>query len=223
MEDTKVGPDTTQKPNWNPVDMLIEMAITGRETKWFEDYSSEGPMSPPQIKTNVENFNKKHNLDLSPQQAQELENKRVRYLLGMQIAYLKGERDPREIKERGKSFEKLNRERNRRIQEWRKQNADRKPRVKTKSPVNFDPGSYYNECIEKIPSCFKSTDCRQITEGTELIVTGYDPVEKFIQLDFPDSIREQIITEDDASKVKYVIMIQRDKLENDLEFLDEIE
>ena len=85
--------------------------------------------------------------------------------------------------------------------------------VTTNKPIEFWPGTVLMQCIEKIPQLFLSPDCEYIKEGVELEVLGFDPHEKWIKLDFPTEIKEQL------GEGSYSIVVHPD----DIERLDGIE
>ena len=58
-----------------------------------------------------------------------------------------------------------------------------------KKPVQFDCGSYFNQCIEKIPHVFTEANCRFIKESIVLRIVSYDKQSGYIRLDFTEDVR----------------------------------
>jgi len=188
------------------------MATNDIESKWF---SFTRLHKMPIVSDGfVELFNQENGEKVTYDEAIELTTKKLRYILGAQVIRQKGIADPSKWKEAALEFEKKFRKKDERMREWKKSKNGRQI-VTTNKPIEFWPGSALIKCIEKIPHLFLSPDCDYIKAGVELEVLGFDPHEKWIKLDFPKEIKEQL------GNVSYSIIVHPDNLDR-LDDLDKL-
>ena len=204
-----------------------ELAHTLREKNWFKFERENSAIFANKWEDIVTIFNQKYHDTVSIETAKTISKKRMRYLLGSHSIRFSGKSDKKDWVLGAKSFEKKHREIEQRMLEWSLAHKEKFPLVRTKKPVSFDFGSYFNQCIEKIPHVFTEANCRFINEGIALRVVSYDKQTKYIRLDFTEDVRFIItggksetpwLKEDDD----YDIKIYPIEVDTSLEILDPI-
>jgi len=199
-----------RKYGFDPTDdswLEAHMAENETERKWFS-FTREQNM--PLITEELASvFNSEQAEKISYEQALEMTKKKIRYALGSKIIRMKGESNIDKWKEDALAFERQFKAREERMAEWARTNEKKERHVKTLKPVEFWYGNILMRCIEKIPDIFTSPDCEHIKPGVELDVLEYDPVEKWIKLDFLPAVKEQLKAPADAH---YAIVIHPENI-----------
>ena len=176
------------------------------ERKWFTFVREHGITSHSEDGIGL--FNKKEKENITLNDAKKMTKKRMRYVLGSFNIRYQGENDIEKWKKDAIAFEEKFESREQRMAEWTKKQRNQFPIVTTLKPIEFWSGTMFAKCLEKIPHVFTSPDCEYIKAGVSLEVRGYDPQEKWIDLDFTPDVREMLTgsTERDED-AQYAIVV----------------
>jgi hypothetical protein len=214
----------TNKYGFNPTDdSWIEncLASTKIEKNWFE-YTRIKNM-PVHVDDLIQDFNKTYGETITLEEALKLTIKKVRYAFGAFEVRQKGIKDTELWKKNAIDFEKRFSERDVRMEEWKKTHS-RTYFVSTKKSVEFWPGNLLVRFIEKIPQVFTSPDCDFIKSGVSLEVISFDPMEKWINLDFTSDIRELVLKQKEPLQQRpYSVVIHPSVIYDCLDGVDELE
>ena len=221
-----------KKMGYDPLDyswVERELADTPMERKWFNfqafKYNSEPQPLDGDWEHLVEEFNKKYRQKITTLDAFALSKKWKRYMIGAWNTIASQNPNVDDWKKAAIKGETYHRESEERMIKWNKERKDNFPLAKVKNPVSFKFGPYFNQCIEKIPKLFTDRFCSYIRTGVVLRVIAYDPIEKFIRLDFTPDVRNIIKPEvlelklGQPPKPDYCIDILPSEIEEQLEFL----
>lgn len=220
-----------QKLGYDPRDetwLETDLAITDREKKWFR-FERENSATFYQLLYDadwpniIRLFNDQFKEDVTIDQAKALNMKRMRYIMGSSAVRLSGNPDHSVWKKVAREFEEVHRRIDERMRQWSEEHKNNFPLIKTKKEFPFNPGPYFNECLERIPQYFTNTDLKAIRSGSLLRIVGYDPKQKYIRVDFPQEIRQLITpTINDppwtSGGADYLIHVNRKNID-DLEIL----
>jgi hypothetical protein len=202
-----------------------EMAITNRERNWYRFERENDAIFNNSWDGIVSTFNKQYGDNISLNEAQILSKKRNRYILGAYMLRMSGNANKREWAKSAKEFEIRHRDIEKRMNDWSQKHINNFPTVKTKKPIGFFFGPYYNQCIERAPRYFSDVNCNMIKEGTTLRVISFDPVSRCIRLDFPLVVREDIKGKDGnntpwiKNEPDYEFFVKPDEIEECLEIV----
>jgi len=168
---------------------------------------------------NIKNFNKQYGKDINVEQGNQLSKKRHRYVLGSYSSRMRGINDVEQWKKESVEFETHFNEVENRMRNWTLSRNGRYPYVTVKLPVRFWHGAMLNQCIERIPEVFTAPDCGFIKSGVALQVFGYDPEDKWIDLDFAEDIRHRLLGQKKRpEKAAYSIAVLPDEVGSHLEW-----
>ena len=200
-----------------------ELSTTTREKKWFH-FEREYTLDRYNKWDDMINiYNNQFEDNISIEEAKSLSKKWYRFILGSYNIRFSGEQNKEKWKQQAKEFEKNHREREIRMKEWTAKHIEHFPHVRTKKQISFFIGSYFNECVEKIPQLFTDVNCNWLKPGNILQVVSYDPKLKFIKLDFTDDIIKIIKnTSSDVNASDYDIWLKPENVETHLEFLESL-
>lgn len=220
-----------EKMGYDPLDyswVERELAETPIERLWFRFQRERKGSFDDDWKHTAKIFQDTFHENITPEGAFDLARKWKRYLIGAWNTIAAQNTNIEDWKTAAKRFEKHHQDIETRMMEWSTKHMTR-PLAKVKSPVHFQHGPYFNECLEKVPKLFVDATCYQLREGVVLEVSSYDPVEKYIRLDFLSVIREKIkpgIPQNDPwrpMRADYVIYVPPDDVDDQLEFLGSID
>jgi hypothetical protein len=220
-----------QKIGFDPRDeswIEQELAETERESNWFRFERDNALMFMEKWDDMTEVFNQRFADTISVEQAKNMSKKRMRFILGAYHTRMTGNQSKTEWKKAALDFEKKHRERENRMLTWTMAHKERFPLVKVKKPIKFFPGPFFAQISEKVPHMFTGTFFNSIKEGVVLRVVSYDPVQKYIRLDFTDEIRELIHGVKDEEpwmkdKSDYDMWIKPESIDDHLEFLESLD
>lgn len=216
-----------EKMGYDPLDyswVERELAETPLERLWFKFQRERKGSFDDNWEHTAKMFQDTHNKDITPEEAFDLTRKWKRYLIGAWNLIASQNTNIEDWKTAAKRFEKHHRDIETRMMQWNMRH-DTHPLAKVKSPVLFQHGPYFNECLERVPKLFVDATCYKLHEGVVLEVVSYDPELKYIRLDFTPDIREKIkpgIPPNDPwrpMKADYVIYVPPDDIDKQLEFL----
>lgn len=204
-----------------------ELASTDREKNWFK-YDRENNVSPEDNwLASINDFNKKHSDEITPQEALILYKKRMRYILGSYSTRMSGNSDKQAWKQSAIDFETLHCLREDRMHKWSLSKQNNFPKVQVIKPIRFWHGPYFQKLIEKVPHLFTSCDCAEIKEGTILRVISYDPKLKYIRLDFTEDVSQLIRPNSTMpwvrDKADYDMWLKPNEIDIYLKFLDPLD
>ena len=204
-----------------------ELALTGIEKNWFKFERENALMFEDNWVDIVALFNKQYKQNLIPDQAKALNKKRQRFIMGAFNVRMRGVASVEEWKKAAKKFEETHRLREDRMREWSQAHQDNYPLVRTKKPVKFFPGPYLEKCMERIPHLFSDNSFSHVKEGVALRVLSYDPLLKYIRLDFTEDIKTKIKPVESPEWVKdtadYDMWVLPNQIEAYLDILESLE
>lgn len=221
-----------EKLGYDPLDyswVERELAEVPLERLWFKFQRERKGSFDDNWKRTAKLFQDTHHKEITPEEAFDLSRKWKRYIIGAWNTIAAQNANVEDWKTAAKRFEKHHRDIETRMMQWSIIHKDAHPLAKVKSPVNFQHGPYFNECLEKVPKLFVDATCYQLREGVVLEVVSYDPELRYIRLDFTPDIREKIkpgIPQNDPwrpMKADYVIYVSPDNVDEQLEFLGSLE
>lgn len=206
-----------------------ELAETERECQWFQFERENGLVFIPNWDDIVLAYNQSYGDKISIEDAKRLSKKRMRYLMGAYYTRLSGNKDKDDWKKAAKDFERFHFKRENRMRSWSVLHEGRYPLVRVKKPINFWPGPYFHQCIEKIPHVFTTYQCNYIKEGIVLRVVSYDKEYHYMRLDFTADIRA-LLKPDENNDVKpwikdgadYDMWIKQEETGTHLEILENL-
>ena len=202
-----------------------ELAETPLERLWFKFQRERKGSFDDNWEKTAKLFHDIHHKKITSEEAFDLCRKWKRYIIGAWNTIAAQNANIEDWKTAAKRFEKHHRDIETRMTQWNMAHKDNYPLAKVKSPVHFQHGPYFNECLERIPKFFVDATCYQLREGVVLEVVSYDPKLRYIRLDFTSDIREKIkpgIPRNDPwrpMRADYVIYIPPDQIDEQLEFL----
>ena len=207
-----------------------ELAVTDRERNWFRfERENTVPFYHLLYKCDWDNivrlFNDQFQDSIAVEQAQKLSSKRMRYVMGSTAIRLAGNPDRTQWKKLAREFEDTHRRIDERMQAWSESHKKSFPIVKTKKEFPFNPGPYFNECLERIPQYFVDMNVTAIRIGSVLRIVSYDPTQKYVRVDFPQNIREAIKPGSTESPWKsnggdYLIYVTKNDVTDGFEFVE---
>ena len=203
------------------------LAEGDREKNWFKFETENSKMFSDNWNDIIAVYNKHHNDNITVEESKMLSKRRIRYVWGAHYTRMSGNNNINDWRKSAKEFEQHHKEIEERMMIWSITHKDKFPLAKTIKPILFNPGKYFNQCIEKIPQVFDDPQCRHIKEGEILRVVSYDKIHKYIRLDFVKEIRNIIIDDDIDSWLSeddsYVIWLKPEEIETHLDILDSLE
>jgi len=229
---TKFRDKLIDKLGYDPLDyswVERELAETPIERLWFKFQRERKGSFDDNWELTVRHFQDAHHKVVTPEDAFDLSRKWKRYLIGAWNTIAAQNANIEDWKTAAKRFEKYHREIETRMMEWSMKYQEKYPLAKVKSPVNFQHGPYFNECIERVPKLFTDATCFRLREDVVLEVVSYDPKLRYIRLDFTSDIREKIkpgIPQNDPwrpMRADYIIYVPPEKIDEQLEFLGSLD
>ncbi len=204
------------------------MAVTDRERNWFQFERENGLVFTENWDDIIVVFNKEFKDEISAEQAKNMSKKRMRYWMGAYGLRMSGNADQAEWVKVARDFEQMHRARENRMLTWTLAHKGKFPVVKTKEPVQFWPGPYFHQFLEKVPQFFETPQLKLIKKGVILRVISYDPTDKYIRLDFSEDVRRKIKEEDKEDpwikdRADYDIWLKPEEIETHLELIDSLE
>jgi len=217
-----------QKLGFDPRDeswIERDLAETKRESNWFQFERENAIMFMEKWDDMTEVFNQRFADTVSVEQAKNMSKKRMRFILGAYHIRMTGNSTKEDWKKAAFSFEKKHRDRENRMLAWTMAYKDRFPLVK--KSIKFFAGPFFARISEKVPHLFTDTLFNRIKTGTVLRVISYDPVQKYIRLDFTKEIRELIHGSIDDTpwlkdKSDYDMWLKPESIDDHLEFLESL-
>jgi len=196
------------------------------EQNWFKFQRETKGSFADDWKAATAKFQKDYNQFIEEQEAFDLTRKWKRYIIGAWNTILSQNNNIEDWEKAAIEFEKYHTEIEQRMKKWTQENETSFPIVKTKAPIRFRPGQYFNQFIERAPKLFTNSYCSNIKQGIPLLVTSYDPQLKYIRLDFTPDIRN-LIKKDDNNlnpwkniKADYIIYVPPEEVDNCLEKIE---
>ena len=174
-------------------------------------------------------YNERFRDDITVAEAKSLSAKRMRYIFGATPLRISGKGDRSAWKKSAKEFEERHRQIEERMTAWSESQNGNFPLVKTKKMIPFHPGPYFNIFVERLPHYFTDTNCNVLKIGTILRVVSYDPETQYMKLDLNQEARAVIKPNDHTTTPwlsesgDYVVMLERGKQDEALEFIDPLE
>lgn len=222
-----------QKLGFDPRDeswIEVDLANTDRERNWFAFERKNPLLFAKKWDEMTAEFNRQYKDNLSADEAKNLSKKRVRYLLGAFHTRQSGNANRHDWVSAAKDFEQKHRDVENRMLTWSGARNPNFPLVKVLKPLAFTAGPYFHECIEKIPHVFTDSKINKIKDGVALRVVSYDPVEKYIRLDFTPDVRKLIKgLEDSETKPwekhdpDYNIWLKPEEIQTHIRILEKLE
>jgi len=221
-----------KKFGFDPTDdswLEADLAQSTREKKWFKFERENRLIFNDNWDEIISKYNKAYQDNLTVDEAKALSKKRMRYILGAHNLRYRGDKDKKRWAAEARDFERMHRDRESRMVSWTAKHKNHFPLVRTKKPVRFFTGPYFNECIEKAPSVFEDTSCQAVKAGIVLRVISYDPQDKYIRLDFTEDIRKLIKGEESdpqpwiRDSLDYDFWVKPPEVETHLEFIESVE
>jgi len=214
-----------EKYGFDPTDeSWIErhLASTPLEEKWFQfTRLQKMPVINEEI---VTLFNEQNKENITLRDALKMTAKKVRYIFGSMDIRYRGENRVDKWKQAAIDFEKKFIDREERMRNWALSRNGNFPFVTTLKPVEFWPGNMFYQCIERIPDIIFSPDCTHIKAGITLEVFGFDPQDKWIDLDFTEDIRERLTGKKERAKTStYSIIVRPNELSMSLSGIEVVE
>lgn len=218
-----------QKLGYDPRDeSWIETELVGsvNEKNWFQ-FERENPIVfMEKWDEMVFKFNRKYNANITKDDAKKMSKKRMRYILGAHYTRLSGNSNKADWKKAARDFEEKHREIEERMMQWTLSHKDDFPLVKVKEPVQFWTGPHFNTCFEKVPHLFTDINLTHIKKGIVLRIIQYDPVTRYIRLDFTPEIRQMILGTTSEPWLKesseYEFIVHPTDIDKNLEILGKI-
>lgn len=223
--------DLKNKLGYDPLDyswVERELAETQLERQWFKFQREHKGSFDENWEQTAKLFQDAYHKAITAEEAFDLSRKWKRYILGAWNKIAAQNSNIEEWKSEAKRFEQYHRDVETRMMEWSMKHRDKYPTAKVKSPITFQHGPYFHECLERVPKLFVDATCFQIREDVILEVVAYDPVEKYIRLDFTADVREKIkpgVPRNDPwrpMRADYVIHVPPDKIDEHLEFSESL-
>lgn len=205
-----------------------DLADGDRERNWFAFERENALMFASEWDDMVHEFNKRFNDTISIEQAKNLSKKRMRYLLGAYFTRMSGNAKKEDWKKASKEFEQKHRERENRMLSWTLAHKEHFPVARTKQPILFFPGPYFQQLVEKVPHLFTDDNFTYIKPGIIIRVISYDPVSRYIRLDFTQEIRKLIKGVDDPTPwvkdtADYDLWVKPEEIDSHLELLQKLD
>lgn len=206
-----------------------ELAETKLERLWFKFQRERKGSFDDNWKSTAKTFHEEFHIEITPEEAFDLSRKWKRYIIGAWNTIASKNANIEDWKTTARRFEKHHRDIETRMMQWSMSHKDNFPLAKVVSPVNFQHGPYFNECLERVPKLFVDATCYQIRNDVVLEVVSYDPEMKYIRLDFTKDIREKIkpgIPQNNPWQpmmADYVIYVPPDDIDEQLEFLGSLD
>lgn len=198
-----------------------ELASNELERHWFkfqretkDHYGDDWSKAVLSFKAHFKN-------EITEDKAIELTKKWKRFIIGSWNTVASQNKNVQDWKKSAIEFEVYHNKIEQRMRKWTEEHESNFPKTKTKEPVRFLAGSFFNTCIEKIPKIFTNVQCSYIKKGVELVVTSYDEELDYIRLDFSDDIRN-ILKQNTRinpwdSKSSYIIYLPPHEVEQKIE------
>lgn len=206
-----------------------EMSRNDTERNWFQFLRENKGGVDENWQQWANTFNDKFRENVSSEQAFHMSRKWKRYIIGAWNTITSKNGNIEDWKKAATEFEKYHREIEERMLEWSLEHQSKFPLAKVKKPLHFRHGPYFNECVERVPKLFTSTNCYELRPDVVLRVVAYDSVHKFIRLDFTSDVRALIkpsASEDEIWKqteADYVIYCSPNQIDSHLELIGSLE
>lgn len=207
-----------------------ELAITERERKWFEFERTKGVAFYQLLYSSswndiVQIYNTEFKDNISIEQAKKISIKRMRFIMGSHGKRMSGIKDKEQWKKAAREFEEKHRKIEERMVCWSESKKENFPLVRIKKELEFSCGSYFNECIEKIPELFTDTKCNRLKSNILLRIISYDPETRYIKLDFTKETSLKIKPNNNqpwiSDGANYIIWLDKSEIFAALDFLGE--
>jgi len=225
-----------EKLGYDPLDyswVEKRLAQTPTEKKWFNfqafKYNSDSDPRDGDWEYLVQKFLEKYNERITTQEAFDLSKKWKRFVIGAWNTISAQNPNVDDWVAAATKFETYHRESEERMIKWSKSKENNYPMAKVIQPVLFKYGPHFHTCIERVPKLFTDKFCTHIKPGVVLQIVSYDPVAKFIRLDFTPDIRKLIKPEQteirlwQPHKPTYCIDVMPSDIEEQLEILTPLE
>jgi hypothetical protein len=221
-----------EKMGYDPLDyswVEKELAETTLERLWFKFQREHKGSFNDDWENTAKEFNETFQQEITPEKAFDLTRKWKRYLIGAWNTIASKNTNIEDWKAAAKKFEKHHHDIEMRMMQWSIKHKDSPVLAEVKSPVHFQHGPYFNECLEKVPEAFVDATCHQLRAGVTLQVTSYDPELKYIRLDFVETTRNKIkpgIPLNDPwrpMRADYVIYVPPENIDEQLNFLNDLD
>lgn len=197
------------------------LAENDLEKKWFHfERKHKIDIRRRTVYRDVEIFNSEYHEKLSGDQAYALSKKRSRYIDGSYHTRMSWEEDREKWKQAALDFCKRHEQIEQRMVSWSIAHKGRFPLAKVKKPLEFHAGPLWNMFVEKVPGLFTDAECNAIEEGMLLQVVSYDPVNKYMRLNFTEEVIKLVdptFAEEPWLEDWYVIKITPDQVNTHLE------
>lgn len=203
-----------------------EMAANQKERNWFAFERQNPTVFEKYWPEMTELFNKRYKDTLSVDEAKILSKKRHRFLLGAFYTRMSGNASKEDWKQSSRKFEQDAREIEERMIKWSLERNNIFPMIKVKQPIQFTPGPYFHNFIEKYPNLFTDVKISHIKAGVILRVVSFDPKTRMIRLDFLSEIRNNIKNENSdqnpwiKDEADYLIWVKPEQIETHLMILE---
>lgn len=208
-----------------------ELAENPREKNWFQFERENGSEFSGNWEDTVQVFNRQFGDTISVEQAQNLSKKRTRYYLGSFDIRMSGDGNIKSWISSAKKFEETHRNRENRMLSWSLSRKNKFPLVKVVEPIRFWPGPYVHQILEKVPQLFENIDnpelSMRVKVETILRVISYDPIDKYMRLDFTKDVRKLIKPNEPENtniwvkdKADYDFWLKKEQVGTHLEFLE---
>ena len=198
-----------------------ELSTSILQQNWFKFQREELDSFGDDLVLVTEKFNKTYKQNIDKEEAFELFKKWKRYTTGAWNTIISQNKNIEDWKKAALDFESYHQQSEQRMKKWTEEREPNFPVIKTKKPIKFFHGLYFNQCIERIPKVFTTSQCYYICPGISLLVTSYDIELKFIRLDFTEDVRKLIKPENielnpwKNRKANYVIYLRPFEIEED--------
>lgn len=205
-----------------------EMASTKREKNWFAFERKNPLLFQKKWDDMIRDFNKQYRDDISVAEAKNLSKKRIRFILGSFNVRQSGNGDKKDWIMAAKLFEQQHRDIENRMLTWSNARHPNYPLVRTIKPIRFTPGIYFHECIERIPQIFENTKINSIATNIVLRIVSYDPVSRYVKLDFTKDVRTLIKGNEidvkpwDRSEADYLFWLKPEEIDSHLKILENL-
>ena len=224
--------DLVEKLGYDPLDYSWaerELSENPTERLWFKFQRERKGSFDDNWEETVKRFQDFSHKEITPEEGFDLSRKWKRYIIGAWNTIAAQNPNLQDWLSAAKRFEKYHRDIETRMMQWSMAHKDNYPLAKVKSPVIFQHGPYFNECLENVPKLFVDATCYHLREEVVLEVVSYDPELRYIRLDFTPDIREKIkpgVPRNDPwrpMRADYVIYVPPDDVDEKLEFLGSLE
>lgn len=204
-----------------------DLATSPREKNWFSFERKNPLLFARKWDDFVNEYNRQFDDEISVPDAKNLCKKRMRYLLGAFTVRQTGNPNKTEWVNASRKFEQKHRDAENRMLTWSHKRKPNFPLTRVIKPIVFTPGSYFHECIENIPHVFTDIKLNKIKEGIVLRVVSYDPVERYIRLDFTSDIRTLIKGSDsekpwEKDDADYNFWVKPEEVDKHLKVLEQL-